>query len=101
MGQDMMHWIAAEQEQHRKAELEQARGAIRELEQKLEQIERACEFAHRQRQRLIDLLASGQCVDLAIVQDYDLGEDFAYGGTSEERGKSLRAWLLERAKVKL
>lgn len=46
--------------------------------------------------RLRALLASGQCVDLAKLDDLDL-----YASPNERDGQHLRDWLIEKAGVKL
>lgn len=51
------------------------------------------------------LLASGQCVDLARVNDLELGgesvELFSRESSMNEDGRDLKAWLIEKAEVKL
>ena len=82
-------------------ELKQARGAIGELEQKLEQTEAKLSAEQRLRKLAEWKLASDQCVDLAKVSDVDLGRVFLFEeyGEDSDAGETVRKWLLERAKV--
>lgn len=97
---------AMEREREQRIELEQARRAIRELEQKLEQLEAKLEAERQLRTQAERKLGSGQCVDLAKIGEHDLGFDLdivLYQDglrTTEETGRRLKEWLVSIAGIK-